>query len=36
MSEEEEPFKVLKEEKIFKAFNHLRKLVGAPDPIDFN
>ena len=22
-------------EKVFKAFNHLRKLCGAPDPIKF-
>lgn len=24
-----------KNTKIYKAFNHLRKLVGAPEPIDF-
>ncbi len=23
-------------EKVFKAFNHLRKLCGAPDPIKFD
>ncbi len=26
----------LKDTQIFKAFQHLRKLVGAPDPVTFN